>query len=238
MEIKSEKIVEMVLDIETVKMNLEEDFTDYEKQYLTQFDDEESKFEERMALYPESGKIVSIGCKNIISQKGFVVFHAGEKFKEDMDSEDGSLVLYGCRDEKEILETFWNLIKSMEQAGYKFNRLITFNGKSFDVPFILMRSAVNNVKITHSLGYKGQASFHCDLLEESTFHWKKRKFKLHLVAKTLGIPHHKSEERNGKSVWDWFASGMYEEIASYCYEDVELTEKIYQTLKSSWGTLL
>lgn len=229
------KTVELVLDIETIKMDLEKDFNEYEREYLTKFDNENEKFEDKMALYPASGKIVAIAGKNIVSGKGFVVFHADNKYKEEMEDEETHLTLYGCVDEKDILETFWNLIKIMEQAGYRFNRLISYNGKSFDVPFLLLRSAANGVKISHSLGTRSHSGFHIDLLEETCFYGKIRKFRLDLIAKMLGIESHKTEDYNGKKVWEWFDAKMYEEIAHYCYQDVELTEKVYLKLKESWG---
>jgi DNA polymerase elongation subunit (family B) len=229
------KSVELVLDIETVGKDLEKDFSSYEKYQLLKYDTEDESFESKTALYPPTGEIVAIGAKNIISQKGFVVFQAGEQFKEPFQEEKRSCILYGCVDEKEVLETFWSIISAMEKGGYPFNRLITFNGKSFDIPYLLFRSAAHEVAVPHSMGHRGSPGFHTDLLEELSFYRKIRRFKLEILSTALGIPHHRTEDYNGKKVWGWFREGMVEEIAFFCYQDVELIEKVYWKLKKSWN---
>lgn len=230
---KSPQMIELVLDVETIKMDLENDFSEYEKEYLCKYDSEDYSFEDRMALYPETGKIAAIGGKNILSQKGFVVFQAGAQIKDHFEEEDRNLTLYGCENERELLITFWQIISSMQKNGFHLSRLITFNGKSFDVPFILMRSAANQIPIAHSLGHK-EKNFHIDLLEECRFNRQKRRFSLDIIARTLGLESHRSKEYNGKNVWKWFEESAFDEIAFFCYEDVELTEKIYKILKKNW----
>ncbi len=232
------KSIELVLDIETVGLSLEEFFSSYEQDSLKKYDDENSHFENKMALYPPSGMIVSIGGKNMVSGKGFVFFQAGDEFKEE-DEQDKNLTLYACYDEKNLLEQFWKTIAAMDQGGYKFQKLVTFNGKSFDLPFLFFRSAVHEVKVIHSLGYKGgHSNFHCDLIEETGFFRKVRKFSLEVIARSLGFNPHRTQNYNGKKIWEWFEEGDFDQIARFCYQDVELTEKIYQKLKKSWGLFL
>ncbi|PKL13704.1 MAG: hypothetical protein CVV50_03195 [Spirochaetae bacterium HGW-Spirochaetae-6] len=233
----SSQNIELVLDIETIKKDLDADFTEYERTYLNQYDSEDGIFADRMALYPHTGEIAAIGAKNIISQKGFVIFQAGKKYKREHQGEQGSYTLYGCSDEKGVLTSFWKIIRSMEKDGFFFNRLITFNGKSFDIPYIFFRSAAQGVEATHSLGLKGHNTFHLDLQEETCFYKKIRKFNLELNAKALGIPYHKNQEYNGKEVWKWFADKNFEKIAHYCFQDVEVAEKIYLVLKKYWKIL-
>ena len=44
-------------------------------------------------------------------------------------------VYYKGLSEKEMLESFWRVAKYVDQ-------FITFNGRNFDVPFLMMRSAM------------------------------------------------------------------------------------------------
>ena len=231
------KSIELVLDIKTIKKNLDQDFTAYQKEYLTQYDEGESRFENKMALYPQTGQIISIGAKNIVNGRGFVIFDAQNQFKENFQDDNRNLTLYGSQNEKEILTVFWNLIASMQKGGFDLNRLITFNGKSFDVPFILYRSAVQQVKITHSLGVKSPGHFHIDLLEEVSFMRKIRKFNLDIIAHSLGVASHRSEDYNNEAVNIWYEEQSFDEIAFYSYDDVELIEKVFHVLKKSWSIL-
>jgi len=50
-------------------------------------------------------------------------------------------IRYECGTEKEVLEKFWNTVKAYDQ-------IVTFNGRAFDCPFIMVRSAVHKLKPT------------------------------------------------------------------------------------------
>src|SRR3989344_5588029 len=47
--------------------------------------------------------------------------------------------------EKEMLEQFWGKLKGLNTI------LVTYNGYKFDIPFIVLRSIINNVKIPFSI---------------------------------------------------------------------------------------
>ena len=67
--------------------------------------------------------------------------------KQEWKSEDGKIHYKGLS-EKEMLESFWRVAKRVDQ-------FITFNGRNFDVPFLMMRSAMLGVKVTRNLmGYR------------------------------------------------------------------------------------
>jgi hypothetical protein len=53
-----------------------------------------------------------------------------------------------------------------------YEHIVTFNGRSFDVPFLYLRSALLNVAISRKdwLGYRFQTEPHCDLAEQLTFY--------------------------------------------------------------------
>jgi uncharacterized protein YprB with RNaseH-like and TPR domain len=73
---------------------------------------------------------------NVESQKGRVYYHAPQK--ESWRSED-NLIEYESGSEIEILKKFWEDVRLYKQ-------LITFNGRSFDCPFLMLRSAVLGIK--------------------------------------------------------------------------------------------
>ena len=95
---------------------------------------------------------------------------------------------------KEILEKFWNTVKS-------YREIITFNGRGFDCPFILIRSAVHKIKPTKDLMPNRYNGTHIDLLDQLTFYGaSRRRFSLDMWCKTFGIKSPKEEGITGYDI--------------------------------------
>ena len=92
---------------------------------------------------------------------------------------------------------FWDVAK-------KYDSIVTFNGRGFDVPFIYLRSALLNVPISKKnwLGYRYATEPHCDLAEQFTFYsvsgrdGAARRFNLDFYCKAFGIESPKSARRD------------------------------------------
>lgn len=87
------------------------------------------------ALRPVSGKVVVIGMQYGLTKKIFVL-------KPEVDLEDplGEYTVFET--EKDLLEAFW---KEIDEAYGNGLTIVSFNGKEFDFPFLLVRSIVNLV---------------------------------------------------------------------------------------------
>jgi predicted PolB exonuclease-like 3'-5' exonuclease len=134
-----------------------------------------------------------------------------------------------CPDESELLTEFWELAEH-------YDSIVTFNGRGFDVPFIYMRSAVLNVRVTRKdwLGYRYQVDPHCDLLEQLTFYnvsgrdGAARRFNLDFYCKAFGLESPKSHGVTGMDVGRMIAEGKGREVAKYCMRDVQATLELYR----------
>jgi len=132
-------------------------------------------------------------------------------------------------DEAELLAAFWDVARHYEQV-------VTFNGRSFDVPFLYLRSALLNVPITRKdwLGYRFATEPHCDLAEQLTFYGVSgrdgaaRRFNLDFYCKAFGIDSPKSHGVTGMDVSQLLAEGRHREIADYCLRDVRATVELYR----------
>lgn len=135
-------------------------------------------------------------------------------------------------DETELLTQFWD-------AAKKFDNVVTFNGRGFDVPFIYLRSAILNVPISKKnwLGYRYATEPHCDLAEQLTFYsvsgrdGAARRFNMDFYCKAFGIESPKSHGVTGMDVNNLMAEGKYREIAEYCLRDVRATVELYKIWK-------
>lgn len=223
-------MAQLVFDIETVGMALEE-FDEVQQRYLLKLVEREETPErqerkraeiiQQLNLWACTAQVVAIGMLNSESQKGRVYYQSPEK--ESWRSEDG-LVEYESGSEPEILKKFW------DDIGHKqYTRFITFNGRGFDCPFLLLRSAILGVKPTRNLmSYRYDWKIHCDLMDQLTFYGATRNFNLDFYCKAFGIESPKSHGITGLDINRLFKEGQHREIARYCFDDVWATAQLYQ----------
>jgi hypothetical protein len=211
----------VVFDIETLALPLDA-FDEIQQEYLLKFADTDEKRElelQKLNLSALTAQIIAIGMINPESMGGKVFFQSDKK--EKFLSEDNK-VEFISGDEKEILQLFWDTIQH-------YDRYITFNGRSFDNPFLMMRSALAGVVPTKNLmPYRYDAKEHCDLLEQLTFYGVTRKYNLDFYCKAFGIKSPKSEGITGLDLGPLYREGNFHKIAEYCIGDVIATAKLFK----------
>ncbi|HHY84335.1 MAG TPA: 3'-5' exonuclease [Verrucomicrobia bacterium] len=229
----------LVFDIETSALPLEY-FDEAQQEYLfrecERISDEAARSARRAELlqqcnlWPFTARVVCIAMLNAETRRGQVLFTADDY--EERADEAGPVEFVACVDESELLTAFWDVAKHYES-------IVTFNGRSFDVPFLYLRSAVLNVPISRRdwLGYRYQTEPHCDLAEQLTFYGVSgrdgaaRRFNLDFYCKAFGIESPKSHGVSGMDVNSLVEQGRYREIAEYCLRDVKATALLYQIWK-------
>ncbi len=217
----------LVIDIETVGIPWEE-HDPYVREYLIKGLSDGDAEETRRAggLSPFRGRIVTIGVINIDDGRSCALYLVPGQ--ADLRIERAGARTYISGSERQILEKFWTFFDSDA-------RFISFNGRQFDGPFLLIRSAINGVIPKRDLvGYRYGFHPNCDLREALNFfgttNSKQFKFNLDLACKAFGVETSKSEGVDGRSVEAWFRAGRYREIADYCLEDVRATAELYEKL--------
>lgn len=210
----------IIFDIETIPVdfNLLDEF---QQNYLLKFADsreDEEKTKEQMALWAPTNRIVAIGMLSVESEKGAVYFQSKDRVIDEFEE---SGIKYSAGSEKEILEKFW---KAISHA----NKFVTFNGRGFDCPVLMLRSAMLQVKPTKNLmPYRYSVDSHVDLLEQLTFYNAYRKFNLDMYCKAFGIDSPKGQGVTGHDVKPLFEAGEHEKIARYCAGDLFATRELY-----------
>ena len=217
----------LVIDIETVGIPWEE-LDSYVREYLIKGLSEGDAEETRRAggLSPFRGKIVAIGVIRIDDGRSCALYEMPGQ--TDVRTERVGSRTYISGTEKQILEKFWEWFDGDA-------RFITFNGRQFDGPFLMIRSAINGVTPKRDLiGYRYQLHPNCDLREALNFYGttnnRQFKFNLDLACKVFGIATSKSEGVDGRSVETWYRAGRHREIADYCLEDVRATCELYEKI--------
>lgn len=226
----------LVFDIEVVAYDFEalnNETQEYLTRYARTFEERQSAIE-NMVFTPFTSQIVAIGMLNKTDNVGGVLINTEEKIKLESNLPN---INYYCYDEKSLVEQFWRSLKEKD-----YNLFVTFNGREFDCPFLMLRSLVLGVKPSRNLMYGSDFSFreyHIDLLKEFTFNkhsptGARRKFSLDFYCKQLGIESPKSSGISGASVAELYRNREYKQIADYCMGDVFATAKLFDI----WNEIL
>jgi len=211
----------VVLDIETLGFPLES-FDETQQKYLLKFaetDADRVETIQKLSLYPTTAQIIAIGMLNPETNRAKILFQSDKKL--DYHSHD-ELVHFKSGSEKEIVEQFWLDIGHYDQ-------FVTFNGRGFDCPFLMLRSAILQVQPTRNLmPYRYDASIHCDLLEQFTFYGALRKFNLDFYCKSFQIESPKTHGVTGLDMKQLTEEKRFREIAEYNLRDLKATAELFR----------
>jgi 3'-5' exonuclease len=128
--------------------------------------------------------------------------------------------------EAELLRDFWRFL---EETGP--DRIVTFNGKRFDVPYLNIRSAILGLAPTFVLPFEPWTRTpHFDVREVLEGDDRRRRGSLDYFCAVFGIASPK-EEMDGSLVASAFAEGRIEDIARYCLADCRATAALYRKLE-------
>ncbi len=230
-------MAKLVFDIETVGENYDE-MDEATKEIMLKwlkresYSDEEYEREvkavkDNLGFSPLTGQIVAIGVLEIESEKGAVYYQNPDFAKAssgEADEVDCDGVKLKIMTEKAMLEKFWEVAA---HAG----ECVSFNGRAFDVPFILVRSAVHGIRAPINLmppRYSSNAN-HIDLLDQLTFFGSvRKKGNLHLWCRALGIKSPKADGISGDDVGKLFHDKEFLKIAEYNVGDLRATRELYR----------
>ena len=150
---------------------------------------------ETFGLEPQQDRILSIGVMNIETEEVKIFINIEESI---------------------ILEEFWAYVADVTE-------FITFNGDSFDIPFLIKRSLINNVRISNL------PKIHSDLRKIVNGFWisyeRFSKGALRDWATVFGIT---CETFAGNEMPALFVKGDFDAIVKHNTEDLMLTHKLYK----------
>jgi 3'-5' exonuclease len=218
----------LVFDIETVGCEFES-LSESQQEFLLRFAETETNLEKRehlvedakryLSLYPFTSKIISLGMMNTENEK-IIVLYEGEENEEWIA--EGSDIKYKGMNQLQMLKYFWKYVDKSE-------KIISFNGRAFDIPFIMIRSAFNKIKPSKNLmKNRYDSNQHIDLLEQFTFYGITKKFNLDFYCHSFGIESPKEKGISGIDVKELYKAGKIKDIAVYCGKDVKATHDLFK----------
>jgi len=141
-------------------------------------------------------------------------------------------------DEKQLLQGFFTYVERIRP------RLVSFNGRSFDLPVLKYRAMVHGISAPwlhksgdkwNSYSYRFATDWHCDLLEVLSDFGASARVKLNEVCAAFGIPGKFGVD--GSKVAEMMDAGQIDEIRHYCETDVLNTYLVYLRYQLHTGTL-
>lgn len=167
----------------------------------------EDLYFERAALFPEFGRIISIGM-------GFLFYNKNKELSLKVKT-------ISNKNEKDLLLEFNQFIESTYPS--KELSLVAHNGKEFDFPYLCKRMLVHQLVIPKALQLQGKKPWevvHQDTIEWWRFGDKKGYVSLELLAEIMGIGNVKTDLSGDKVNYTFYIEKDLEKIKKYCAEDV------------------
>ncbi len=237
----------LVFDIETAPIPWE-NFSESQQEYLLRKAQSEEEIEQKkfeMALSPLTSTVVCIGLQlmeleesgvwSMINKAAFSTkpgMEGDDLLSEELESGDKCYIA----SEKKILQDFWIILTKYSQA-----QLVSFNGRGFDAPFLMLRSALLGLRPSRNLmaGTKFNYPMHIDLADELTFFQPSgfgatKRYNFDFYTRAFGIKSPKSEGVDGSMVGKLYNEGEVLTIAEYCLRDITATWELFLT----WRNLL
>lgn len=217
----------LAIDIETVGLDWDE-FEIPLQEYLlgrAKTDEERDAIPGRLALHPGTGRIIAIGMWRPYEDRGGILIEGEDGQWADYPIDDGTAALYRGS-ESQILSEFWRVVSSPD-AG----QIITYNGRAFDAPYLMIRSAMLGVAPKRNLmPNRYHLRDHCDLAEVLSFFRSRPMDSFDFWCRRFGVPSPK-ETVHGGQVGQLYAGGRLDVIARYCLEDARAAGRLYKKIE-------
>jgi predicted PolB exonuclease-like 3'-5' exonuclease len=136
--------------------------------------------------------------------------------------------------ERQLLEDFSRFVGRARPV------LVTYNGRSFDLPVIVMRSLCHAIPLPwyyrdRDIRYRYSAEGHLDLCDWLADHGASRAGKLDAIARLIGLPGKIGVD--GSQVDGLYQAGQLESIQKYCLADVAQTGLLFLRFRLLQGQL-
>lgn len=177
------------------------------------------ELKDRTALILGLGKVIAVGLWKVQENEGAILLE-GKGGWGTFERLPDSKAFRGS--EQEILSSFWKIAKD---AG----RLVSYNGRGYDGPWLSIRSAMLGVEPSMMLaGPRFAFHPHCDLQEVLNFQGAFRDtYSLEFWCRRFGIESPKGK-LDGSQVARAYRDGRIEDIGEYCLRDTRATAELYR----------
>lgn len=220
----------IVFDIEVVGFHWEE-VDEITRGYLLEREHDPERREavpDRTALYPGLGKVVAIGLWLVEKDRGLILLEGEESEEHAWEAVPHSKIYRA--DEVGLLQRFWEIVDTSDKG--KRHRLVSYNGRGYDGPMLMVRSAQLGVVPSRQLvPYRYDIGDHCDLQDVLGFQGAVHgRYSLDYWCRRFDVESPKGSI-DGSQVARAYREGRIDDIGEYCLRDVRATSQLFQRLE-------
>ena len=175
----------------------------------------------RLVASPLTGRIISLGVFDMEKESAVVYFDTNNVPVEEFSE---GHVKYKPMAEAQMLSSFW-------KGALNYNEFITFNGRAFDIPYIIIRSGIQKIKVTKNLlshrSLHAQAfnAKHIDLHDQLTFYGAlPQEPDLTLWSRALSNSTNVGDESLIRGL---YKEAKFSEVAEYTAQNLLATKELY-----------
>lgn len=189
----------------------------------------------KLGLHPMTGEVACIGLFDPIRARPAIFYRQDlGKFEAlqavTWENQSLEVTLQARADEKELLTSIWDVFR-------RYDCLVTFNGRTFDYPFLMQRSFLLGVEVKHHLyANRYQVSNHLDLCDYMSGFGTARRYSLDVWGRASGLGSPKDGGVDGSRVSEFIDAGKIAEVADYCMRDVMVTAALAKRAFSIFPT--
>lgn len=230
----------VVVDIETIGV-LWEEFSASERGYLEQRSAREDPdvrqyvAKDRLALSPLTGEVVAIGMLNPDTGKGRIHLYCpptANHRSAELPTLGHAGVICAQIDirehetEAQLLTAFWSDLE-------RYDQVISFHGRVFDGPFLMLRSMVHGVPVKRNLVASRYDDAHIDLKDRLSFFGINPSYSLDFWCRRLGIPSPK-DGMTGKDVETYWRARDFSSVCVYLAGDLRATAELFRKYEATF----
>lgn len=166
------------------------------------------------------------------------------KIERDFNGQE-SYIITDIRSGGDLFSSEADLVKGFFSHLKKhFSRLVSFNGKNFDMPVLKYAAMKNDVEASwlyksgdkwNNYNQRYSLDWHCDLAEAFSDFGASAKVKMNELCAAFGLPGKIGVD--GSQVMQMFDDGKLQEIRNYCETDVINTYLLYLVYQHHNGSL-
>lgn len=192
---------ELVIDLESIpNMQLPKEILDIAAQKMNSKRSGNKDILRFQSLTPEFGQIITIG----VMRNEYISVFTG--------------------DERKVLESFWSAMFE------PYTRIVGFNSKGFDIPYIKKRSAILGITPSFPPSTRRyDTERHFDCMEVLSNFGANDYMSLSAYCKIFSIPY--NDEISGADIFSLWKKGDIENIKKHCAADVKAIWELYQKIK-------
>lgn len=176
-------------------------------------------------LCPPLARVVAVGTMNLDKVGGFCALYDSSVCGTTRVPPPADTRIEAADGEKALLVAVQKMLLNAK-------RLVTFNGRSYDVPVLIHRSLAHAMKPAPLLkrvafAKPWETDVHVDLINALSFGGAAGKFALEAYCLGFGIDNPKTHG-DGRGVSTLVAAQRADDLLAYCLADVRATAALYQ----------